>query len=223
MFHIRRPHYDRYNLKFCMVGVFELPVLHEHAYDVQMQAIGGSRIRVYHSSGALSSLRLLRSPISIPTLLAILPNILALWSPLSFVFPSSPRLSRYVIEGWPCPESPDDRIDIALPNILTGASFSSHLLPVFSLFTTLKNDSWHPLESSVSRIDNPQSSIKTKQPFDHHMGVTTCWIGYWIQSTFAFKLMRTRGKRCIMHEIHGSCFPEAVWPRTMIEGELGLL
>ena len=133
-------------------------------------------------------------------------------------------LHVYEIDGWPSPESLDDRIDVALPNILTGASFSSHLLPVFSsLFTTLKNDSWHPLESSVSRIDNPQSSIKTKQPLDHHMGVMTCWIGYWIQSTFAFKLMRTQGKRCIMHEIHGSCFPETVWPRTMIEEELGLL
>ena len=76
-----------------MDGVFELPVLFEHAYDVQLQAIGGSRIRVHHSFDALFSLRLLRSPSSIPTLLAILPNILALFSPLSFVFPSSPRIS----------------------------------------------------------------------------------------------------------------------------------
>lgn len=94
MFHIRRPHYDHYNLGTCMVGVFELPVLFERAYDVQMQAIDGSRIRVHHSFDALSSLRLLRSPISIPILLAILPNILALSSPFSFVFRSSPRLSR---------------------------------------------------------------------------------------------------------------------------------
>lgn len=90
MFHIRRPHYDHYDIRTYMVGVFELPVLLEHAYDVQIQAIGGSRIRAHRSFDALS-LRSLQSPLSIPTFLGRSsqhtgPSVSAL-----IVIPSSPR------------------------------------------------------------------------------------------------------------------------------------
>ena len=45
----RHHHYDDYGLGACTGGLFKLPVLLERVYGVQMQAIGGSQIRVHHS------------------------------------------------------------------------------------------------------------------------------------------------------------------------------
>jgi hypothetical protein len=138
---------DHYDIGTCPVGVFELPVLLEH---VQMQTIGGSRIRVHYSFGALSSLRLSWSFISIPT--SFLPSFPTYGSfcLLSRRLPAFSLFTFMKIGSWHFPESPDVILNMALPNILTGASF---FFPFSSLLTTLKNDSWHPLEPSGSRID----------------------------------------------------------------------
>ena len=99
----------------------------------------------------------------------------------SSVPPNSWLFLPYAGDRWHSDPSPP--LLMTLPNTLTSASFFSH---IFFPSSPRFSQPWRMaagIRSSPQLVESTgQTSIKTKQPVDHHLGfmVWACWIGDWI-------------------------------------------
>lgn len=106
---VRRPHHNHYDLVACTVQAFKLPC------GDRWQSI----TPLTHYPPCDCHDRLLQSQL----FLAILPKILKVLSHRLTVFPS--LVTSIKIDSWHLAGSPHNKLNIAPPNVLIGASFSS--------------------------------------------------------------------------------------------------